>query len=128
MTDVDRLAGAVLGAAVGDAIGHPVEFDSLAAIRATHGPRGVEGYALWWERDGARFAPYTDDTQMAEIVLRARAHARATRAGATVRTRRHKTTNAPLAWATRGASEGRETANDYRHEHYSRLSGAGQGR
>jgi ADP-ribosylglycohydrolase len=31
----------------------------------------VEGFELWWQRDGRKFAPYTDDTQMAEIVLRA---------------------------------------------------------
>jgi ADP-ribosylglycohydrolase len=31
----------------------------------------VTGYVLWW-RDGAqRFAPYTDETQMAEVTLRA---------------------------------------------------------
>ncbi len=35
-----------------------------------YGPGGVKGFELWWERDGQRFAPYTDDTQMAEIVLR----------------------------------------------------------
>jgi ADP-ribosylglycohydrolase len=63
-------AGAVLGAAIGDAIGHPTEFiGSFEAIRAEYGPRGVTGFELWWERDGRRFAPYTDDTQMAEVVL-----------------------------------------------------------
>jgi ADP-ribosylglycohydrolase len=62
----------VLGAAIGDALGHPVEFiGSLEAIRKAYGPEGVTGYVLWW-RDGAqRFAPYTDDTQMAEVTLRA---------------------------------------------------------
>lgn len=65
------VAGAVLGAAIGDAMGHPTEFLSMRDIHRKYGPTGVEGFELWWERDGARFAPYTDDTQMAEIVLRA---------------------------------------------------------
>lgn len=66
-----RILGLVLGAAVGDALGHPTEFLSHQAIRRQYGPFGVTGFELWWERDGRRFAPYTDDTQMAEIVLRA---------------------------------------------------------
>ena len=65
-----RIQGAVLGAAVGDALGHPTEFLSHDGIRRKFGPDGVTGFELWWERDGRRFAPYTDDTQMAEIVLR----------------------------------------------------------
>ena len=73
-----RVAGAVLGAAIGDALGHPTEFLSGRAIRQRYGPSGVTGFELWWERDGARFAPYTDDTQMAEIVLRALIEARRT--------------------------------------------------
>jgi ADP-ribosylglycohydrolase len=68
---LDRISGCVLGAAIGDALGHPVEFiDSLEGIRLQYGPRGIEGYVLWWENDTGRFAPYTDDTQMAEVVLR----------------------------------------------------------
>ncbi len=64
-----RCQGAVLAAAVGDALGHPVEFASMADIRARFGPAGLTDYALFWTRDGERFAPYTDDTQMAEAVL-----------------------------------------------------------
>jgi ADP-ribosylglycohydrolase len=67
----ERCRGAVLGAAVGDAMGHPTEFiSSFAAIRHRYPPAGVTRFELFWERDGQRFAPYTDDTQMAEIVLR----------------------------------------------------------
>jgi ADP-ribosylglycohydrolase len=66
-----RFAGAVLGAAIGDAMGHPTEFLSMAAIRDRYGPDGVRGFELYWDRGGHRFAPYTDDTQMAECVLRA---------------------------------------------------------
>src|SRR4051812_30333445 len=66
-----RFLGAVLGAAVGDAMGHPTEFiRSFESIRARYGPAGVSKFELYWERDGRRFAPYTDDTQMAEVVLR----------------------------------------------------------
>lgn len=64
-------AGAVLGAAIGDAMGHPVEFiGSFDSICERYGPQGVEKYELYWEENGQRFAPYTDDTQMAEVVLR----------------------------------------------------------
>lgn len=63
------IAGCVLGAAIGDAMGHPTEFLSLGSIRERWGHKGVEGFELWWERGGQRFAPYTDDTQMAEAVL-----------------------------------------------------------
>lgn len=66
----DRITGAVLGAAIGDALGHPTEFLSLHEIRRRFGEAGVTTYELFWERDGKRFAPYTDDTQMAEVVLR----------------------------------------------------------
>jgi ADP-ribosylglycohydrolase len=64
------MLGAVIGAAVGDAMGHPTEFMKLPAIRERWGRAGVQGFELFWERDGKHFAPYTDDTQMAEIVLR----------------------------------------------------------
>ena len=62
--------GAVLGAAIGDAMGHPTEFiGSFQGICERYGPQGVKQFELFWERDGRRFAPYTDDTQMAEVVL-----------------------------------------------------------
>jgi ADP-ribosylglycohydrolase len=62
--------GCVLGGAIGDAMGHPTEFLSMVEIRRRYGPAGVTGFELYWDRGGARFAPYTDDTQMAEVVLR----------------------------------------------------------
>jgi ADP-ribosylglycohydrolase len=71
LTDLERYEGAVLGAAIGDAMGHPTEFvGSFGEIRRRWPRNGVTGFELWWERDGRRFAPYTDDTQMAEVVLR----------------------------------------------------------
>lgn len=66
----DVVTGVVLGAAIGDAMGHPTEFLSMQEIQAQYGPRGVTKFELYWERGGVRFAPYTDDTQMAEAVLR----------------------------------------------------------
>lgn len=60
----------MLAAAIGDAMGHPTEFMSIAEIEHRFGPLGVTGYELFRELDGLRFAPYTDDTQMAEVVLR----------------------------------------------------------
>jgi ADP-ribosylglycohydrolase len=66
-----RITGAVLGAAIGDAMGHPTEFLSVSQIHEKWGPEGVQGFELLWERKGEpAFAPYTDDTQMAEQVLR----------------------------------------------------------
>ncbi|MEZ4327516.1 MAG: ADP-ribosylglycohydrolase family protein [Polyangiales bacterium] len=70
--ELSRVVGCILGGAIGDAMGHPTEFiGSFEGIRRQYGPQGVTGYELYWDRDGRRFAPYTDDTQMAEVVLRA---------------------------------------------------------
>jgi len=73
----DGIRGAVLGAAVGDAMGAPTEFlRTMEEIQAAFGPHGVERYVTYREADGKRFAAYTDDTQMAEIVLRVLVEAR----------------------------------------------------
>lgn len=72
ISPADAIAGAILGAAIGDAMGRPTEFiASTEEIRRRYGPAGVTGFVTHWERDGRRFAPVTDDTQMAEVVLRA---------------------------------------------------------
>lgn len=64
--------GCLLGGAVGDALGAPVEFDSLATIRQRFGNKGIRNYVPAYGRAGA----ITDDTQMtlftAEGLLRAR--------------------------------------------------------
>ncbi|HEX3595451.1 MAG TPA: ADP-ribosylglycohydrolase family protein, partial [Polyangiaceae bacterium] len=66
----ERVAGAVLGAAIGDAMGHPTEFvQSFGELRERFGPNGVEGFVSYRDEGGRRFAPYTDDTQLAELVL-----------------------------------------------------------
>lgn len=71
VTPADRLRGCLLGGAVGDALGAPVEFMSLDEIRRRFGPEGVTGYEPAYGLRGA----ITDDTQMtlwtAEGILRA---------------------------------------------------------
>jgi ADP-ribosylglycohydrolase/protein-tyrosine phosphatase len=67
----DRVAGAVLAAAIGDALGHPTEFLTVEAIHARFGPEGVRGFELFLDERGRRVAPFTDDTQMSELVIEA---------------------------------------------------------
>jgi hypothetical protein len=68
-----RIRGCLFLGAVGDALGGPVEFSSLTAIRAQHGSEGVREMLPAYGRRGA----ITDDTQMtlftAEGLLRASA-------------------------------------------------------
>jgi ADP-ribosylglycohydrolase len=67
----EHFSGCLLGGAVGDALGAPVEFLSLHEIRSEYGQAGITDYDLAYDRCGA----ITDDTQMtlftAEGVLRA---------------------------------------------------------
>lgn len=66
-----RISGCLLGGAVGDALGAPIEFISLGEIRRQFGVSGIRDYAPAYGRIGA----ITDDTQMtlftAEGLLRA---------------------------------------------------------
>jgi ADP-ribosylglycohydrolase len=67
----ERFAGCLLGGAVGDALGAPVEFHSIHLIRSKYGSAGIADYDVAYGRRGA----ITDDTQMtlftAEGLLRA---------------------------------------------------------
>jgi ADP-ribosyl-[dinitrogen reductase] hydrolase len=67
----DNFSGCLLGGAIGDALGGPIEFMSLKKIRERFGPRGVANFEYEYGRRGA----ITDDTQMtlftAEGLLRA---------------------------------------------------------
>ena len=56
----DRFLGCLLGGAVGDALGAPIEFDDLAAIRRKYGPDGLTDFAPVHGGLGR----ITDDTQM----------------------------------------------------------------
>ena len=55
-----RVAGCFLGGALGDALGAPVEFSTLAEIREDHGDAGITGLAPYRGRLGL----VTDDTQL----------------------------------------------------------------
>ncbi len=67
----DRFRGCLLGGAVGDALGAPVEFLSRPKILDGFGPLGIRDYASAYGIKGA----ITDDTQMtlftAEGLIRA---------------------------------------------------------
>src|SRR5690554_1135122 len=69
--DREHFRGCLLGGAVGDALGAPVEFMSLGEIRRAFGPEGVRDFQPAYGKIGA----ITDDTQMtlftAEGLLRA---------------------------------------------------------
>jgi len=56
----DRIRGAILGGACGDALGAPVEFASRDKILATYGSRGITRFTQAYGVHGA----ITDDTQM----------------------------------------------------------------
>ena len=66
-----RFRGCLLGGAVGDALGAPVEFLDLEEIVRAYGEQGIRDYAPAYGKLGA----ITDDTQMtlftAEAVLSA---------------------------------------------------------
>ncbi|KOG42975.1 ADP-ribosylglycohydrolase family protein [Streptomyces resistomycificus] len=70
-----RVRGCLLGGAVGDALGYPIEFASLDRIRASHGERGVTGYVPGAHGVVGRIS---DDTQMTLFTVEAlnQAHAR----------------------------------------------------
>jgi ADP-ribosylglycohydrolase len=73
---LSRVRGCFLGGALGDALGAPVEFSTLAAIRAAHGDAGVTGLLPYRGRLGL----VTDDTQM--TLFTAEGLTEAARAGA----------------------------------------------
>lgn len=67
----EHFAGCMLGGAVGDALGAPVEFLAMRELRKRYGEHGIADYGECFGRKGA----ITDDTQMtlftAEGLLRA---------------------------------------------------------
>ncbi|MFG2866316.1 ADP-ribosylglycohydrolase family protein [Streptomyces sp. NPDC048338] len=75
-----RVRGCLLAGAVGDALGAPVEFQSLGAIRRAYGDRGVTGPVP--DADGVT-GRITDDTQMTLFTVEGliRAHVRAVTKG-----------------------------------------------
>jgi len=68
---LNKCIGCLLGGAIGDALGAPIEFMSLNEIRTRYGKDGVKDYVEFSDGHGE----FTDDTQMtlftAEALLRA---------------------------------------------------------
>lgn len=58
--DIQHFAGCLLGGAVGDALGWPIEFMSMREIQAAFGPDGLQDFV----QTGGNPAEITDDTQM----------------------------------------------------------------
>ena len=62
--DNDKTKGLIFGLAIGDALGYPTEFMTLARIKAEFGPNGIEDFSK-------TPALYTDDTQMSIAIAEA---------------------------------------------------------
>ncbi|MER5677750.1 MULTISPECIES: ADP-ribosylglycohydrolase family protein [Streptomyces] len=91
-----RVRGTLLGGAVGDQLGNPVEFLSLDGIRRGHGERGIRGPVP--DADGV-VGRITDDTQMTLFTVEGliRAHSRAVATG-TAGAEAELVRNAYLRW------------------------------
>lgn len=59
MKNLNKIKGCLIGGAIGDALGFPIEFMDIEEIRQTYGPAGLTDYAL---NNG--IALISDDTQM----------------------------------------------------------------
>jgi ADP-ribosylglycohydrolase len=68
---IDKYTGCLLGGAIGDAMGAPIEFLTLQQIRSIYGQHGITDYVEFPDHTGE----FTDDTQMtlftSEALLRA---------------------------------------------------------
>lgn len=64
----DRIRGSLIGGAIGDALGYPVEFLSWSNIKNKYGTTGITRYdtTQWWSEDTSNngVAIVSDDTQM----------------------------------------------------------------
>ncbi|GAP68294.1 ADP-ribosylglycohydrolase [Bacteroidales bacterium 6E] len=60
MKPISHYTGCLVGGAVGDALGAPVEFYTIRDIRDHHGEAGITGYVEFPDHTGQ----FTDDTQM----------------------------------------------------------------
>ena len=58
---IRKYQGCLLGLAIGDALGAPVEFLSLSEIKKRYGRAGITDFHAW---RGFKLGSYTDDTQM----------------------------------------------------------------
>lgn len=69
--DSEHFHGTILGGAVGDALGAPVEFLTIKQIYDQFGPKGIQSYDIAFGRRGA----ITDDTQMTLFTAEGLVHA-----------------------------------------------------
>jgi ADP-ribosylglycohydrolase len=67
-----RFKGCLLGLAIGDALGAPVEFLSLDKIREKYGDTGIKDFDGW---DGFKPGSYSDDTQLSLATAKGCIHA-----------------------------------------------------
>lgn len=58
---LNRFKGCLLGLAIGDALGAPVEFLSLDKIKERYGEQGIADFDAW---NGFKAGVYSDDTQL----------------------------------------------------------------
>jgi ADP-ribosylglycohydrolase len=65
-----RFRGCLLGLAVGDALGAPVEFWDLPRIRLKYGMAGIQDFDSWGSYPEFAAGSYTDDTQMSLATAR----------------------------------------------------------
>jgi ADP-ribosylglycohydrolase len=104
---LEHFTGCLVGGAVGDALGAPVEFHSIDLIRNKYGSAGITDYDVAYGRRGA----ITDDTQMtlftAEGLLRAIAR------------RRHKGVCRPASLIHRAYIRWLRTQGDWSRAHFS---------
>lgn len=69
---LNKFKGCLLGMAIGDALGAPVEFLSLEKIKKKYGEKGISAFDVW---DGFKPGSYTDDTQLSLATAKACIHA-----------------------------------------------------
>lgn len=69
---LNRFKGCLLGLAIGDALGAPVEFLSLEKIKEKYGEKGIGEFDVW---DGFKPGSYTDDTQLSLATAKGCIHA-----------------------------------------------------
>jgi ADP-ribosylglycohydrolase len=90
----DALRGTLLGGAVGDALGAPIEFMQLTQIRARFGPAGLSDLSPAYGKLGA----FTDDTQMTLFTAEGLARASLRGEGAELGALRKAVHGAYLRW------------------------------
>ena len=69
---LEKFKGCLLGLAIGDALGAPVEFLSLEKIKEKYGEKGIQRFDVW---DGFKAGSYTDDTQLSLATAKGCIHA-----------------------------------------------------